>query len=282
MSHIEKKQSESGFTLIEIAIVVVIIGLLLGGILKGQELIRNARAHNIADQGSSVKAAVLGFQDRYRAMPGDYSAADQNIVNADSLPNCGSTDITDGNGDGNGRIGGADTTSGETAAANDDCTRANELALSWAHLSMAGFLSGTYDGDATNVSETNFHCQPDTCLTNAFTGGLLLMNTAQQYSNTTDDQGAEATGAAGDVAEDGSSNQSTTGRYIPVEIIAELDRKVDDGNPARGGFRIADFFVTGAGATDGGTSNCFGETGGLVDHWNIKGQNVDCAAIYRF
>ena len=58
---------QKGFTLVEIAIVLVIIGLLLGGILKGQELISNARVRNVADQVNAVKAAYFAFQDRYRA-----------------------------------------------------------------------------------------------------------------------------------------------------------------------------------------------------------------------
>src|SRR5215510_8766093 len=64
-----------GFTLIEIAIVLVIIGLLLGGVLKGQELITGARVRNLISQQDGIKAAFFGFQDRYRALPGDYASA---------------------------------------------------------------------------------------------------------------------------------------------------------------------------------------------------------------
>ena len=66
---------ESGFTLIEIAIVLVIIGLLLGGVLKGQELITGARVRNLIQQQDGIKAAYFGFLDRYRALPGDYATA---------------------------------------------------------------------------------------------------------------------------------------------------------------------------------------------------------------
>ncbi len=62
-----------GFTLIEIAIVLVLIGLLLGGVLKGQELITSARVRNLISQQDGIKAAFFGFQDRYRALPGDYA-----------------------------------------------------------------------------------------------------------------------------------------------------------------------------------------------------------------
>ena len=68
-------RKQAGFTLVEIAIVLVIIGLLLGGILRGQELIQNARVRNIIDQQNGIKAAFFGFQDRFRMIPGDLTAA---------------------------------------------------------------------------------------------------------------------------------------------------------------------------------------------------------------
>src|SRR3954467_11620070 len=69
------KRNVQGFTLIEIAIVLVIIGLLLGGVLKGQELITGARVRNLIGQQDGIKAAYFGFLDRYRALPGDYKNA---------------------------------------------------------------------------------------------------------------------------------------------------------------------------------------------------------------
>ena len=65
------KARQTGFTLVEIAIVLVIIGLLLGGILKGQEMITQAKIKNVIADFSGVSAAYHGYQDRYRAIPGD-------------------------------------------------------------------------------------------------------------------------------------------------------------------------------------------------------------------
>ena len=65
------KNNQKGFTLVEIAIVLVIIGLLLGGILKGQEMIIQAKIKNAITDFSGVSAAYYGYQDRYRALPGD-------------------------------------------------------------------------------------------------------------------------------------------------------------------------------------------------------------------
>src|SRR6266478_10107184 len=67
---------EAGFTLVEIAIVLVIIGLLLGGILKGQEMITQAKIKNIINDFNGVTVAITSYQDRYRAIPGDDRNAD--------------------------------------------------------------------------------------------------------------------------------------------------------------------------------------------------------------
>ena len=111
------KKRQGGFTLVEIAIVLVIIGLLLGGILKGQEMITQAKIKNVIADMSGVAAAMYGYQDRYRALPGDDKLATRW---AGANP-----------GDGDGVIGGA-----YTAAAPA------ESVLFWDHLRRAGFVSG--------------------------------------------------------------------------------------------------------------------------------------------
>lgn len=64
-------KKQGGFTLVEIAIVLVIVGLLLAGVLKGQELIENSRIKNLAKDLDSMTAVVRSYQDRYRGLPGD-------------------------------------------------------------------------------------------------------------------------------------------------------------------------------------------------------------------
>ncbi len=65
------KNQQSGFTLVEIAIVLVIIGLLLGGVLKGQELINSAKVKSLASEFRAIPTFIYGYQDRFRSLPGD-------------------------------------------------------------------------------------------------------------------------------------------------------------------------------------------------------------------
>jgi prepilin-type N-terminal cleavage/methylation domain-containing protein len=69
------KSQQSGFTLVEIAIVLVIIGLLLGGILKGQELINSAKVKNLANDFRVIPTYIYAYQDKFRALPGDDASA---------------------------------------------------------------------------------------------------------------------------------------------------------------------------------------------------------------
>jgi prepilin-type N-terminal cleavage/methylation domain-containing protein len=110
---------QQGFTLVEVAIVLVIIGLLLGGILKGQEMIMQARIKNVIADFSGISAAYYGYQDRYRAVPGDDSAATR-WTGAVA-------------GDGNGTVAGDYNSSIANA----------ESRLWWDHLRRAGFVAGT-------------------------------------------------------------------------------------------------------------------------------------------
>ena len=75
-----------GFTLVEIAIVLVIVGLLIGGVLQGQALISSAKSNSIIKKMQSLQTAYYSFQDRYGAVPGDLANA--STIIGGSAANC--------------------------------------------------------------------------------------------------------------------------------------------------------------------------------------------------
>jgi len=128
------KPKQTGFTLVEIAIVLVIIGLLLGGILKGQEMIIQAKVKNSITDFSGVSAAFYGYQDRYRAIPGDDSGATRWTTPTAAVAGNGNRTLT-----------------GLYVPATP---ATDESALWWDHLRRSGFVTG---GSGTNNPINSFN-----------------------------------------------------------------------------------------------------------------------------
>ena len=228
---------ERGFTLIEIAIVLVIIGLLLGGVLKGQELITSARVRNIISQQDGVKAAFFGFLDRYRAYPGDYTQS------VETIPGCGTvaTPLC-ARGDNNGQI---TTTVGGVV----------ESIAVWEHLSRAGFINGSYTYAAAPETTSSAPSNPY--------GRFLQMIYDNQYANAT-----------------GARHNLKTGNQIPGDILAEVDRKVDDGLGDGGALRFSAYPGQNGGTPPAAptAANCF--TAGASWISNNPDPNCGAASLY--
>lgn len=140
------KRCQSGFTLVEIAIVLVIIGLLLGGVLKGTELIENSKVKRAITEVNGIGAAYYSYIDRFQRVPGD----DGDLARIQGRG--GNWANVTQNGNSNGIL---------TANRNTTWNGNGEQSAFWQHLRAAGFVTG-------DVSLTRAAGQPR----NAF-GGLL-------------------------------------------------------------------------------------------------------------
>lgn len=111
------KRQNRGFTLVEIAIVSVIIGLLITAIIGGQALIRSGESQDVLTTAKDISASVQAFKDRYHYLPGDFPV-DQTtpeITGTSAACVFGGA----GAGNGNGRISNA-----ESACASEHLIRA--------------------------------------------------------------------------------------------------------------------------------------------------------------
>ncbi len=210
-------KGEKGFTLVELAIVMVIIGLLIGGVLKGQEMIANAQLKSTIANIKGVDAATSTFRDMYDAMPGD-------MVNATTrIPGCVAPCF---NGDGDSTL----ETAPLVAAPNAEATNF------FRHLGGAELLSGF---DVLSLANTYMEMEiPNTQIVPGTQAALALGNAAAGVARSGTWLGLVAVGAAGNAI-----------ALTPLQA-GRIDRKMDDGNAERGsviGSGTAAACATGAG-----------------------------------
>lgn len=209
----------AGFSLVELSIVLVILGLLTGGILSGQSLIRAAELRSIATEYQAHITAIQTFRNKYMARPGDMRSATRfwGYSGGAGCTNHTATSITspgtcDGNGDG-------------LMYANNAPNVSTEEAQAWRQMALAGLLEGTYSGvtDASNMPDmppsrlnlAMWRYRDLGDLTGTVTG-TLLTSFALNYGNV-----LEAT------------SRTSSYPFTPEEAW-NIDTKMDDGRPAQG------------------------------------------------
>ena len=191
------RKNSRGFTLIEIAIVLVIIGLLLGGVLKGQELINNAKVKSYATDFRNIPIMLYGYQDKFKTLPGD----DPQVLA--HLGTSGTQAILPTGLQGNGVINGAwDTTDGTT-----------ESCLFWQHVRLAGLAPGS--------TTVNCAAGADYWPKNA-NGGQIGIQSNTGF--------ATITGAM-------PGSYIICSKNILGQFVLQLDATLDDGDPSTGSMR---------------------------------------------
>lgn len=220
---------QRGFSLVELSIVLVILGLLTGGILGGQSLIRASEMRSVTTEYNNYVTATQTFRDKYFAIPGDMTNAtafwgtatcpgNNTNTTAPGIPTC------NGNGDGIIGIGGVTT---------------NETYRFWQHLANAGLIEGSFTG------VTNFNSTPAT-YDSVTTPNVPRSKIANAWWNVTYLGQVQINdpdyfdGSYGNAFRVGGSNGAfnlAVGRTFRPEEGWNIDTKIDDGKPALGKVR---------------------------------------------
>lgn len=233
-----------GFSLVELSIVLVILGLLTGGILSGQSLIRAAELRAVTTEYARVTAAAHSFRDRYFALPGDFRDATKfwgYQVNGSGCTTNSSQAVTangvcDGNGDGRVRNASAGGTSGE-------------MFQFWRHLAAAGLVEGTYTGiaGANAFNGTRDNSMSSRLQQAVWTSIFRVVAEESTASNLFFDFTSQNTLQIGGPRSSGSAYAS----IMKPEEVWNIDTKIDDGKPGRGKVNAVNYLTcTTATATD--------------------------------
>lgn len=238
MTDIQSKRStQAGFTLVELSIVLVIIGLIIGGVLVGQELIKGAEIRAVVGQYEKFNTATNAFSNKFNGLPGDLLDARALQYGLDA-----SMAGTNGLGDGDGIIEG---TGGVVGAAT---MGAGESTMYWRHLSQAQLVEGNFNGQqgAGGALDLTY---PRTRMS---AGGWVALSgtAATQGLGVNFLQIGNPSSGAGVIA---------TGEVLTPTEAFQIDQKADDGEAtsgviiARGGAALDTAPTTAAAAAAG---NC--------------------------
>jgi prepilin-type N-terminal cleavage/methylation domain-containing protein len=154
---------QQGFTLVEIALVIVILGLLVGGFLKGREFIKQAQIKNLESTFESVAKAIYTYQERYQALPGDDTGAKRFAGD----PTINGINIIV-----------PDEKNGKIAGKFDTRDNNEESRLAWLHLRCARFIPKTFV-ETMQEAETEWQEQPR----NVFNGIIGVSNDLDLNNN---------------------------------------------------------------------------------------------------
>jgi prepilin-type N-terminal cleavage/methylation domain-containing protein len=208
-------RSQAGFTLVELAVVMIIIGLLIGGVLKGQELINNAQITSTVAQVKGMDAATSTFRDMYSGLPGD-------LLNATTrLPDCTAGACSAAAGNGDGRL--------STAPGAAPGVEAQGY---FVQLAKADVLTGINAGALGTACGAWGQCFPAAKITGGFMigytgGGALLTSQVGGTANAVRNGHYLTLSNAPNLA------MPATGS-ITANQASRIDSKVDDGNPNTG------------------------------------------------
>ncbi|MBX9726767.1 MAG: prepilin-type N-terminal cleavage/methylation domain-containing protein [Rickettsiales bacterium] len=257
-----------GFSLVEMAVVLAIIGLLVGGVLAGQSLLKGQRLRTVLTDATTYATAIQQFKLKYGDLPGDFPTATNVwgrmngnadcVSNASVAVNAAGTGACDGNGDGLLFYG--------TAA-----SRSTEAEQLWRQLSLAGLIGGQYTG-LNGPGNANYDIRPGV---NTPVGSLP--NSTFWFFGYWGIRGDDGLFFAGDYANTmvfgtAITNDWPNGRVLTPRELSEIDIKADDGKPAFGSIRSV--------ARSGWPNFCTNSDTGSLAVYSLTSDNVDCLPLF--
>jgi len=256
---------KSGFTLLEIAIIMVIVGLTAAGIVVGRSLLENAATMSVATDFDLYRKAALFYRDKHHELPGDHTDATSMSSSDGSCPTPTASDsivTATCNGNGDGTVG--DTTTAPLAAFTDY----QESLLMWQHLSLEGSLKGQYNGRRTTAA--NNISIGINVPTSRIVGGSFLM----RYFPTSLGTGTFYPASYNHVFFFGAPGANATLPFTepaltPLQAYS-IDQKVDDGKPGSGGVLT----------TPPGSSSCATSASTTEALYDTLNGDILCALIF--
>jgi len=276
-----KTERTKGFTLIEIAIVMIIIALLVGGIVLSRSMIRQAQVQSVIVDVATYTKAISQFQQKYNALPGDMPNATSfwgANSTASPLTSCSSyytattSNTSTCNGNGDGKIDGGFTN-------NNTGQYSNEQVVAWKHLSNAGMIAGNYSGlDAGAPGAIN--AGVDTPPSKVDGAGFGVMSTLSLWGPNGGGWVFPWTNVTHIIvfgSTNGTIDQGPLGPALTVAEAMNLDQKIDDGIPGTGKVK------TPAGGGSGGpwAPNCATTNVATTAVYNTSQSGIACSLIFE-
>ncbi|MAR56591.1 MAG: hypothetical protein CMM93_05355 [Rickettsiales bacterium] len=214
-----------GFSLVELSIVLVILGLLTGGILTGQSLIRAAELRSIVTEYQRYQTAARSFQDKYFSIPGDMRNAESfwgtSHANNATCSTTAAVGTATCNGDGDGII--------------EPSLRANERFRFWQHLANAGLIEGTYTGIEGSSGNTNHAVGGTNAPTSKISMGVWHMqNPCGNCTLTANPSMSDGKHGNIFIIGGGTVANSPSIKILSAEEAWNIDTKIDDGHASTG------------------------------------------------
>lgn len=247
------KHRQAGFTLVELSIVLVVIGLIVSGIVVGKDLIKAAELRSVITDLREYQAALYTFKEKYSQFPGDLRNASEFWPTCDATPaNC--------NGNGDGRI--------------DDTIQ--EDLRAWQQLADAGMIAGHYTGvgtpdPGTRILETNVPAS-------RVTGGAYMLDW-RQLQIYSDDQDRQLINV-GSITTAGTGTAVYGPLFNPKDAWT-LDKKMDDGLADNGVWRVDNGRVGGAAVSKSSPDACV--DGNITDStakYKLDVEAANCRAMW--